>query len=368
MDWVREKLDAIDEQYPPERVAASKERWTRMWNGEKPLDRHPFAFAPISVNWYGVPESWEEWLRDHLDDILSRKDVLDDFIPTLWVGCRQSIMPSIFGAPEVKRGEGKEADYCCKRILREVADIDALPEPSIQPGTPAREVVSLQQYLLEETEGRIPIHVVDMQGPADVSGKMWGYDNLYLCAQDQPEAYHRLMTKVAEGFIFFWKRQQEILGDCFVNTHLMNWMPRSAGATASFDSMVMISPPFYEEFYLPYVMKIGEAFGGITIHACGQFPALVEHICRTPFLKGFNTSEMSLDVVLAAGLDRSTVVSTCFQLEDVEKWFDCIRRNSIRCDSQIYGLWPSQDPVSWTDSDWQQIHACVGRVHEAAHL
>jgi uroporphyrinogen-III decarboxylase len=229
-------------------------------------------------------------------------------------------------------------------------------------------VISLQQYLLEETGGRMPIHVVDMQGPADVCGKMWGYDNLFLCAQDHPEAYDRLMTKVADGFIFFWNRQKEILGDCFVPTHLMNWMPDSAGATASFDSMVMLSPLFYERFYKPYVSKLGEAFGGITIHACGRFPGIVKNLCETPFLRGFDTSEMPLDIVVKAGIDSKTLVSTWFLLDDVEKWYDVIRQTSIRCDSSIYGLWPSQEPTAWTDEEWRTIQTGVERAENAAHI
>lgn len=78
----------------------------------------------------------------------------------------------------------------------------------------------MQKYLLEETEGRIPVHVTDMQGPVDVAGQLWGYDNLFISAYEEPEYYNKLLAKLTRAFILFWKSQKEILGDSFAGTHL----------------------------------------------------------------------------------------------------------------------------------------------------
>ena len=40
-----------------------------------------------------------------------------------------------------------------------------------------------------------------MQGPVDVCGQLWGYDNLFVCAYEQPEQYGKLMSKVSDAFI-----------------------------------------------------------------------------------------------------------------------------------------------------------------------
>lgn len=177
-DWVKEKLEKINELFPPERIAKSKERWKRVWNGEKPFDRYPFSYSPGLLDYYcapPTPDLYEEHLRISLDDIISRGKLKDDFIPGFTSGCNQSVMPSLFGAEEVIRGE----DHACERIIKKPEDIDSLPDPCIKPGTSAFNVLTLQEYLLEETEGRMPVHIVDMQGPGDCCGKMWGYDKLF---------------------------------------------------------------------------------------------------------------------------------------------------------------------------------------------
>ena len=55
-----------------------------------------------------------------------------------------------------------------KRVIFEPEDIDKLPEPSMEQGTIAHEWRAMQEYFVEETGGRIPVHVVDMQGTLDV--------------------------------------------------------------------------------------------------------------------------------------------------------------------------------------------------------
>jgi len=143
------------------------------------------------------------------------------------------------------------------------------------------------EVFLEETEGRLPVHVVDMQGPADVCGKLWNYGDFLLSAYTDPDAYHSLMTRVTDAFIMFWDAQRSLLGDKFIGTHLFGWsyVPTDAGASVSADSLVMISPGFYDEFYSPYLQRIGAAFGGVAVHSCGDFSAVLPRMLKTPHLQ-----------------------------------------------------------------------------------
>lgn len=67
-----------------------------------------------------------------------------------------------------------------------------------------------------------------------------------------------------------------LLGDLLVKTHLhtWDWVPDDVGVTCSVDSLVMVSPDFYENFYKPYIVRIGETFGGVTVHSCGKLPGV----------------------------------------------------------------------------------------------
>ena len=126
---IRQKLEQIDELFPPARLALSKERWRRLWHGEAPLDRYPFVYTPYLLNYYGAGFTAEERLLATLEEIITRGTLQDDFIPAFFPGCRQSTIPSMFGAEEIVVGD----DYTCRRLLASPDDIDRLPEPSVVP-------------------------------------------------------------------------------------------------------------------------------------------------------------------------------------------------------------------------------------------
>ena len=88
-------MDRIDERFPPERLRRSRERLTRLWHGEPPLDRLPFSFMPLKVDYYAAACDPEKRLREMLDEIVLRGRLEDDFIPAFFPGCRQATIPSI---------------------------------------------------------------------------------------------------------------------------------------------------------------------------------------------------------------------------------------------------------------------------------
>jgi hypothetical protein len=211
--WIRDKLDRIDELFPAARLAASRERLTRLWRGEPPLDRQPFVFYPFTLDYYDDVLPQEARLRAILDEIIFRGRLDDDFIPAFFPGCRQSTIPNMFGAAEIVSGR----DYSSAKLLNRVEDIAALPVPSLAPGTVAHEWLEMARYVRDETEGRLPIHVADMQGPPDVCGKLWGYEDFLACAYEDPDAFRSLIGKVdgsahlinGEGLIFLFNGAKE---------------------------------------------------------------------------------------------------------------------------------------------------------------
>jgi hypothetical protein len=369
-DWLRTKLATIAELFPEERISKSRQRIEALWRGKKPTDRYPFTYGTVLFNYYNAVHTPEERLRASLDEFTIHGRLNDDFIPSLFPGCRPSTIPSMLGAREVV----KEGFYTCERIITQKEDIDRLPDPSTGPGTVAREWLSMQRYFLEETEGKIPIHVTDMQGPADVCGQLMSYEELFLMAYEQPEYYHKLMNKATDAFILFWKAQKDLLGEKFVGTHLFghNWVPPEFGASVSADSLVMIGPMFYEEFYKPYLVAIGQAFGDISVHSCGDFSANIKSLCATPHVKGINASQMGIEELLNAGLDRKKVIIAFCDLPEIPSVYELIRGKSLRVDLNIENLpWPKRGdevlpPSQWTESDWVLLRECENSIIEQA--
>ena len=367
---IADKLDQIDILFPPERIALSKERWTRLWHGYPPLDRLPFVFSPYSLSYYDAGFTPEERLSQTLDEILVRGQFQDDFIPAFFPGCKQSTIPNMFGAEDLQVG----TDWTCRPVIHGPDDIDRLPNPSMGPGTVAREWLTMQEYVRDATRGRLPIHVVDMQGPADVCGQLWGYDDFLASAYETPERYDDLMNRATDAFILFWKAQRDLLGDLFVGTHLFgwDWVPPDAGASLSADSLVMISPAFYQRCFRPCLERIGREFGGLSVHSCGDFSAVVSELCATPTVRAVNAGEMSLSALCDAGVDGSTIVIAWADAGTVESTFHSVSSLGLRADLTISGLWPLTDgqlkPVAeWTSADREDMRRMEDGVLEAAH-
>jgi len=362
-------MDKINELYPESRIKKSKDRLTRLWEGERPIDRYPFTYGGMLFGYYEAIHTHEERLKITLDEIYMRGHMNDDFIPSLFPGCKPTTIPAMFGAGETRIGD----DYTAERIIKSYDDIDKLPEPVIAGG--AREWIELQEYVLEATDGTLPVHVTDSQGPVDVAAAMWGYDNLFLAAYERPECYHRLLEKTTRAFIMYWKAQRDLLGDLFIPTHLFgwNWVPDSAGASLSADSLVMVSGDFFDEFFAPYIAEIGREFGGACVHSCGDFGQLVKNLMAVPGLKGINASQMTVERLVDTGLDGKTVAVAMSGANEAGAMFDLVREKDLRVDLTVFSIWPHRDgrfvPVEeMTDELWDELKRKDDMVIEGARI
>ena len=352
LDWVKNKLDKIDELYPKAEIEKRKDRISRLWTGKPPLDRYPFTYINFMFCTYNDVHTPEERLKITLDETIVRAALDDDYIPSVFPGCRTASMPTMFGAEEIRMGD----DYSAKKIIFSYEDVDKLPEPVLKPGSVAYEWLEFQKKVIDLTDGRIPVHITDMQGPVDVAASLWGYDNLFVAAYERPDYYHKIMGKVTRAFIMFWKAQRDLLGDLFVPTHLFgwNWAPKELGATLSADSLVMVSGEFFDEFYKPYIEEIGRDFGNLCIHSCGDFSQTVKTMKNISCLRGINASEMSIEQLMDAGLDESIVAVTCTGVGSTEDIFDLVRKNSLRVDLSIW-----LNPVGMAEDEIKRVNDTV---------
>jgi len=357
-DWVKEKLDLLDELFPPQRIERSRQRWEKLWSGDMTFDRYPFVYLPTSFSYYDDVHTPEQRLRASLDEFIIHGHFDDDFIPALFPGCKQSTMPNILGAEEIC----SDGNYNAAKMIHSVEDIHKMPAHSVANSLVAQEWLQMQKYFRQETQGRFPIHVVDMQGPVDVAAQIWSYDELLITAYTDPDAYHKLLGKATEAFIMFWQEQQDLLGDLFVGTHLWgwSWIPQGAGASLSADSLVMISPDFYEEFFKPYFVQVAEHFGGVSIHSCGDFSAVVPNLCRTPGVTAINASQMTVEQFIAAGLDHKMLTILNVEVDNAPEMFELIDRHNLRVDMTVVFPFPDSPEQlgkcqSWSDSQWKQL-------------
>jgi hypothetical protein len=351
-DWVKYKLEAIEKLYPPERISKNKRRWEGIWHGEKPVDRYPYLlsfplFRPYITN---LPP--REHLEKYLDVFLFRGWLNDDYIPAIFPGLNNATIPNMFGAECIKNGE----ETTSTKLISSYDDISRLPEPRIEKGSIAQKWLDTEAYFLDETEGRIPIHVIDMQGPFDACSHIWNYDGLFICGYEEPDLLHLLLSKMTNAFILLWNAQKKLLGDAFVGTHLGAWdyVPQNNGASMSVDSLVMPSPAFYDEFYKPQLECVGKTLNGLTIHSCGKFPAVIPNINNTSGIKAIHAGQMTVTELCEAGLSNNMVALTASKPDELKKNLDTAINNKIRPCFTVDGFWGQiksdvANPATWSD-------------------
>jgi len=298
-----------------------------------------------------------------LDEIIAHGRTQDDFIPHFFPGCRVATIPDMFGASESvhTQPDGTREYGVCEKLLSIDDDPRNLPDPVIGPDSIASFWLEMQEYALEETDGRLPISVIDMQGPMDVAGQLWGYDNLFMDAMTEGEKTKALLEKCTTAFIKLWKRQQELLGDKFLGTHLWGWSwveeGPDNGASLSMDSLAMISADFFKEHTKEHLVQISKEFNGLAIHSCGDFSAVIPGINEIPGIDTINSSQMSLSELRDAGMDTTRFITVTRNYDELEEEYRLIKEHSLNVEMTVSGVWDENGkmPDLWTESEWKSF-------------
>jgi len=375
LDEINRKLDRIDELFPSERLEASKDRVRALKNKRMP-DRLPFIFANLGFDYYDDVMPAEERLQKTLDEIIAHGHTRDDFIPHLFPGCRQATIPSMFGAREIVqiRNDGKPEYGISEKLLRPDDNAENLPDPEITAGSIAANWLEMQEYVLEQTDGRLPISVIDTQGPMDVAGQLWGYENLFTDAMLGGTKSHHILTKCTTAFIELWQRQLDLLGDLFVGTHLWGWSwvesGSGHGATVSMDSMAMISSDFFIEHAREHLIRISEEFGGLTVHSCGKFGAAIPGINGIPGIEGINATQMTTEQLLDAGANPDLFFVLWRDYSRLAEEYALIKSNNLKVEMTVGGVWPEGTCSidQFGELDWKMLREKEDHILEMVTL
>ena len=352
IDNISRKLDRIDELFPAERINKSKERWRRLWNGEPPLDRLPFTYSPISASYWSIAPK-KERLMMFLDEFILRGQFEDDFIPAYFAGCHQGGMATLFGAKPFEVDNAGVLDTNCSQLFMDIDDARRIEPPRFRGDTIPERWLAENAWCIETTGGRLPVHVVDSFGPVEISAKLWGFENLYMAAYEEPELYDIVMSYATDAYIMFVEAQRECAGDLLVETSLSahDWVETGKTISVGMDSMVMISPQFFIELCLPYLKRIADRFAPLTVHACGWYKKLIAYICETPVINALHTGQMTLPEIIDAGGNGDLLyIPASVNVSNLRNHLKLLVDYSLRANLTIGGLW-KESPGSWNNHD-----------------
>ncbi|MBP1646619.1 MAG: hypothetical protein H6Q30_64 [Bacteroidetes bacterium] len=251
-----------------------------------------------------------KFLSAQLEEIRGQAAMLGDFVPALCPTLGVIGIPSAFGCEVV----WWEKDFPAVRPLpaEDPAFIRNLTPPGVRDGELGR-ILDHTKYFLEQTASTFPIRLADTQGPLDSAALIMGHNNFFLAMQTHPEEVHRLLEMVTDLIIAFAGAQRELVrtsGAEFIPSMFQPWIPDGYGLSVANDECVMISAEMHDEFSVPYLNRISEAFGGVYIHSCGNWTHQLQSLKKVINLRGveFGASETPIGPV-AEVLGGKTVMA-----------------------------------------------------------
>jgi len=330
--------------YPPERLARIRSRSEHTWNSAHADTAYddrisyvmPAMEDPPATQHIGVPGDATDVQREMIYQLKAMVDwscVDGEYYPGFMSGLEQVTIPSMFGCVKENISQSNHI----KPILRSPSDVWSLPPAEIREGAVCHYFLNRMAYKYRRLGGRIPVYMTDVQGPFSCAAQIWGIQDFLLALDEHPDEAHRLLSLCTGAIIQFFHAMYGVTDGTLIpiHCHPMVWVPRDCGVAVSDDFFAVVGPRTVREFSMPYLEKIGEAFGGVTAHTCGNMNHLPATLNEMKTLRALNFGATETDLFKYAGEcdPRITILAhktpdCCFglpRLNDIEHLRLCAR-------------------------------------------
>lgn len=253
------------------------------------------------------------------------RSVDDDLVPYFmpWLGT--GVLASMFGADIRMPQDPADDPAVAAPCIHSPADIARLKLPDPQRAGWGPRVLDCIDYA--RRHGDLPVGLTDLQGPLDTIGQLCGQARLYEWMRHEPQAVHDLFDLATEAFIAWVKIQKEHTGEPPEWSHgLQGVYSPGCGVWESDDDLTLIGPELYAEFAAPRVERICAAFGGGSVHYCGNGSQHLDTFAAIPHLSVINNSPLgnfeAFHRLARAGRGRVTIQIQDAAPVDPESYYD----------------------------------------------
>jgi hypothetical protein len=222
---------------------------------------------------YSCCNSIEQNFNANIFDFEKTLDCPSDTLPNLepWFGT--GIFAEAFGCKYFSRESECPAVYYAYHSIDEIRKIQ---KPKISDGIFFKMVLEAIDYFKDKTNGRLPICITDTQSASDTASLILDASEFFIACYTHPEVVKRFLNIINELIIEFSQKQVELIGDCLVLpgrilSSSINANHGGKGITIADDNLAVSSPKLNAEYFLPLDDKLGEVFGGVAIHSCGNW-------------------------------------------------------------------------------------------------
>lgn len=267
----------------------------------------------------------------------------DIYVPFLFPWYGTGVVPSAFGCRILfQRGEEPAVEGPVVTDPEEVARLEP-PDPE-RDGLMPR-VLACIDHLRAHSD--LPVSFTDNQGPLNIALNLVGLERLIYWMVDEPMVVHELMdlcTSVLIDWVALQKRRAGSPSDGGAFPHTIALPQGVGGVWLSDDDSTVLSPDLYREFVVPCNSRVFRAFGGGTLHYCGNAEHQLENYLATDGLVGVNVWCMGEfgQVFRAQEVfgDRVTLMVCDYTPVEIEPYFRDLFAG-LRPRGAIVGTYPS---------------------------
>jgi hypothetical protein len=234
------------------------------------IDDIPVVVRPPCNVWGQVAHYPEQSLELQLEALALTLQIPSDFIYSYlepWHGV--GVFANIFGC------QVNWNDFDAPQTLpiyRTVEDLKGLKRPHILESELAQMVLQTIRYFRQVTGDCLDISLTDTQSPNDSASLIMDTCEFFASSLAEPDLLAPFMEMVTDVMIEFSDMQFDAMGPKASHPgHIMLSAPSLPGIAISDDNMAVISKAAYRNAALPYNSRLGEHFGSIAIHTCGDF-------------------------------------------------------------------------------------------------
>jgi len=268
------------------RINQSLERTTRTLHHER-VDRVPVWQVSQTVLYprHEIFFSPEKNLVMQLANIILTLEHKTDYVPYLDPFEGVTILAEAFGCPVEVPNNGDP--WVKSHIIKNYNDVYNIKKPA-KDNEVYKRILNTLSFFEKETGFQIPVGATDPQGPLDVASLIWNNNDFLIACITNKKEVHYLLNIITEAFIEFYTLQYETLKNTAFPVHSFPLINSNDGISISDDEAILLSPDLFEEFGLPYLNRISDAFGGLYYHCCGDFGHILDKILKIKGLRAIN--------------------------------------------------------------------------------
>ena len=169
------------------------------------------------------------------------------------------------------------------KSIKEALDAPVIPVKDTRIGN---HTLNMIEYFLEETQGRIPISLCDVQSPFNVAAMLVDINALLIGFYDCPDQVIELLDRIIQLLTDFTHEQATRIGKALVwPGHGFASSRVFEGLGMSDDYSILLSADQYRQFAETSLAKAAADFNGPVFHSCGNWSHLAPVIKQIPGLR-----------------------------------------------------------------------------------